>query len=88
MTAGEQLITFKRTELETLIGAGPLAFQAYVLLRWWMDYAHCSQLRKKVLSESMHTTSTNRVDTSPLRSPFTMCSGTSRWMKRRTFYRP
>ena len=39
-------------------------------------YAHCSQLRKKGLSESMPTTSMHRVDMPPPRSPFTMCSAT------------
>ncbi len=53
MTAGEQLITFKRTELETLIGAGPLAFQAYVLLRWWMDYRTGITGRQRPISLAM-----------------------------------
>lgn len=53
MTAGEQLITFRRTELETLIGAGPLAFQAYVLLRWWMDYRTGITGRQRPISLAM-----------------------------------
>ncbi|GLT22735.1 hypothetical protein GCM10007933_21950 [Zoogloea oryzae] len=53
MTSGEQLITFKRTELESLIGAGPLAFQAYVLLRWWMDYRTGITGRQRPVSLAM-----------------------------------
>lgn len=53
MTSGEQLITFKRTELESLIGAGPLAFQAYVLLRWWMDYRTGISGRQRPVSLAM-----------------------------------
>jgi len=53
MSTGEQLITFKRTELETLHGAGPLAFQTYVLLRWWMDYRTGITGRRRPISLAM-----------------------------------
>lgn len=53
MSTGEQLITFKRTELETLHGVGPLAFQAYVLLRWWMDYHSGITGRRRPISLAM-----------------------------------
>ncbi len=53
MSTGEQLITFKRTELETLHGTGPLAFQAYVLLRWWMDYRTGITGRRRPISLAM-----------------------------------
>lgn len=53
MSTSEQLITFKRTELETLHGAGPLAFQAYVLLRWWMDYRTGITGRRRSISLAM-----------------------------------
>lgn len=33
-----QIVALTALELDTLHGAGPLAFQTYVLLRAWMDY--------------------------------------------------
>ena len=49
----EQLITLRGIELETLHGAGPLAFEVYVMLRWWMDYRTGITGRRRPISLAM-----------------------------------
>lgn len=51
----EQLITLRGIELETLHGAGPLAFEVYVMLRWWMDYRTGITGRSRPISLAMLT---------------------------------
>lgn len=56
MNPTEQLITLRRIELETLHGAGPLAFEAYVMLRGWMDYRTGITGRSRPISLAMLAT--------------------------------
>lgn len=56
MNPAEQLITLRRIELETLHGAGPLAFEAYVMLRGWMDYRTGITGRSRPISLAMLAT--------------------------------
>ena len=53
MNPVEQLITLRGIELETLHGAGPLAFEVYVMLRWWMDYRTGITGRRRPISLAM-----------------------------------
>ena len=56
MNPTEQLITLRRIELETLHGAGPLAFEAYVMLRGWMDFRTGITGRSRPISLAMLAT--------------------------------